>query len=179
MLSYQTFVTFPSLSYLLTLCCFTNFCRLIKLLSFSTLVFYSLFYVTYAPYECTCCTHHTNNPLSRLTVRMLSANTLSQLTSRLWPSCHFDLGGSRCGWGGGGSRRTTRYLHFHATRAKIDIAVTLKQNREDQPFPAPITRIVTTRARMGTVRHRTIVSISPQWVNRYHRRKVALPTRNV
>ncbi len=104
---------------------------------FSPLVFYSLFYVIYAPYKCTCCTHHTNNPLSRLTVRMLSANTLSQLTSCLWPSCHFDLGGSRCGWGGGGYRRKTGYLHFHATRAKIDIAVTLKQNREGPTVPSP------------------------------------------
>ncbi len=32
MLSYQTCVTFPSLSYLLTLCCLITFCRLIKLL---------------------------------------------------------------------------------------------------------------------------------------------------
>ncbi len=34
MLSYQTCVTFPFLYYLLTLCCFINFCRLIKLLSY-------------------------------------------------------------------------------------------------------------------------------------------------
>ncbi len=33
-LSYQTCVTFPFLYYLLTLCCFINFCRLIKLSSY-------------------------------------------------------------------------------------------------------------------------------------------------
>ncbi len=76
MLSYQTFVTFPSLSYLFTLCCFINFCRLIKLspsyqtfVIFSPFVIYSTFYVTYVPYKCTCCTHHTHNFYSRLIER--------------------------------------------------------------------------------------------------------------
>ncbi len=40
---------------------------------------------------------------------VLCANTVSQLNSRLWPSCHSDMGGSRHGWGF--SRRTTCYLH--------------------------------------------------------------------
>ncbi len=50
MLSYQTFISFPSLCYLLTLCCSINFVRLIKLMSyyktfviFSPFVIYSLF----------------------------------------------------------------------------------------------------------------------------------------
>ncbi len=33
-LSYQTYATFPFWCYLLTLCCFSNFCRFIKLLSY-------------------------------------------------------------------------------------------------------------------------------------------------
>ncbi len=53
--SYQAFVTFPSLCYLLAFCCFINFSRLIKLLSsyqsfvtFLPFATYSLFYVIYA-----------------------------------------------------------------------------------------------------------------------------------
>ncbi len=54
MSSCQTFVTFLSLRYLLTLCCFINFCRLIKLsLSYDHFVIYSLFtlstYLLYTP----------------------------------------------------------------------------------------------------------------------------------
>ncbi len=72
-LSYQTFVTFPSLFYLRTLCYFINFCRLIERLSFSHPLFLFTFNVIYAPYKCTCCKHHTHNSYSRLSVRTLSA----------------------------------------------------------------------------------------------------------
>ncbi len=79
MLSYQTSATFPSLFYPHTLCYFTNVCRLIKLSSsyqpfviFSPFVIYSLFYVIYASYKCTCCTHHKHKSLSCLIVHTLS-----------------------------------------------------------------------------------------------------------
>ncbi len=72
-LSYQTFVTFPSLSYLLTLCCFINFCHLINLSSFYQASVIFLPFVIYAPYKCTCCTPHKHNSLSCLIVRTLSA----------------------------------------------------------------------------------------------------------
>ncbi len=72
-LSYQTFITFPSLSYLPTFVALSNFCHLIKLLSFShpLLSIYFLRYLT--TYKCTCCPHHKQNAYSRLIVRTLSA----------------------------------------------------------------------------------------------------------
>ncbi len=45
----------------------TNFCH------FLTLCYLLTFYVIYAPYKCTCCTHHRHNSLSCLIVRTLSA----------------------------------------------------------------------------------------------------------
>ncbi len=99
-LSNQTFVTFPSLSYLLTLCCFITFCHLVNLSSFyQASVIFSPF-VIYAPYKCTCCTPHKHTSLSCLIVRTLSAPIyLSQFNRRLWLACHSDMGGSRHGWG--------------------------------------------------------------------------------
>ncbi len=58
---------------------FSNFCNFSQLvLSTHPLLLYQqcylyTFYVIYAPYKCTCCTHHKHNPLSRLIVRTLSA----------------------------------------------------------------------------------------------------------
>ncbi len=68
MLFYQTFATFPRWFYLHTLCYFITFCCLIKLLAS-----YQSFYVSYAPYKCTFCTHHKYNAHSCLIVRTLSA----------------------------------------------------------------------------------------------------------
>ncbi len=66
------------MSYLLTLCCFINFCHLINLsssyqtsVSFSPLVIYSLFHL--ATYICTRCTHHKHNSFSCLVLCTLSA----------------------------------------------------------------------------------------------------------
>ncbi len=65
MLSYQTFVTFPSWSYLLTPCCFINFSRLIKpLSSYQTFVIFSSF-VIYSHF--TLSTHPLNAPAVRTT----------------------------------------------------------------------------------------------------------------
>ncbi len=79
----------------------SKFCHLIELLSFShPLLSIHFFYVIYAPYKCTCCTHHITQ-LSLLSYRehALSANIPLELTRRLWPFCHSDMGGSRHGWG--------------------------------------------------------------------------------
>ncbi len=83
-LSYQTFVTFPSLSYLSYL---LNLCSLYHFLSpYQSFVVLSnvchllapcylfTFYVIISPYKCTCCTYHkNNNSFSCLIVRTLSA----------------------------------------------------------------------------------------------------------
>ncbi len=45
----------------------SNFCH------FLTTCYLFTFYVSYAPYNCTLCTHHKQNSYSRLTVRTLSA----------------------------------------------------------------------------------------------------------
>ncbi len=70
MLSYQTCVTFLSLSYLLTLCCFVNFSRLIKPLSsyqyfaiFSPFGIYSLFTLSTHPINAPA-VHTTNTAFS-------------------------------------------------------------------------------------------------------------------
>ncbi len=72
MLSYQTCVTFLSLSYLLTLCFFLNFSRLIKPLSsyqnfaiFSPFVIYSLFTLSTHPINAPA-VHTTNTAFSPL-----------------------------------------------------------------------------------------------------------------
>ncbi len=83
MLSCQTFVTFPSLSDLLSLCCFLNFSRLIKPLSsyqtcviFSSFVIYSHFALSTHPLNAPA-VHTTNTILSLLSYRApsLCANT--------------------------------------------------------------------------------------------------------
>ncbi len=74
--SYQTLATFPSLSYLHTLCYFINFCRLVVLSNschFLISCYLFTFYVTYASYKYTCCTHRvTQLSLYCLIVCMLS-----------------------------------------------------------------------------------------------------------
>ncbi len=58
----------------------SNFCHIL------TPCYLFTFYVIYAPYKCTCCTHHEHNSYSRLIVRStLCVSTLSQLNKRLWP----------------------------------------------------------------------------------------------
>ncbi len=107
MLPYQAFATFPRLLYLHILCYFINNCGLIKLSSsyqsfviFSTFPYQLITYAIYAPYKCTCTTHQTNQPsLSPYRAHALCANTTFQLNSRLWPSCHSDMGGIEHGWG--------------------------------------------------------------------------------
>ncbi len=76
----------------------SNFRRLIKHLSFSPLCYLLTFYVIYAPYKCTCCTH-TQLLLPSYWAHVLCANTVSQLNMRLWPSCHSDVGRSGHRWG--------------------------------------------------------------------------------
>ncbi len=106
MVSYQTFVTFPSLCYPHTLFYFINFFRLIKLSSSSnfchllTLSYLLTFYVIYAPYTCTCTTHLTaqlSHPSYRTYV--CCTNTPSPLNRRLPPSSHSGVGGPRHDWG--------------------------------------------------------------------------------
>ncbi len=131
MLSYQTFITFPNLS-ILTLCCFINFCHLIKPLSsyqtsviISPLVIYSLF---------TLSSHPINSPTVHITstttlfpsyrAHALCANIPFLLTRRLWPSCHSDYGGDRTVAGGFLIKQTDMfYIHFLKTRfiSKEDI----------------------------------------------------------
>ncbi len=84
MLSYQTFVAFPSLCFHPTLYCFINLFHVIKLSSyyqtfvtFSPFVIYP-FYFIYAPYNCTCTTHQATQLLpSSYRAHALCANTLS------------------------------------------------------------------------------------------------------
>ncbi len=88
---------------------------------FSPLVIYSLFYVTYAPYKCNCCTHSTTQlSLPSYRARALCANTPFQLNRRLWPTCHFDFGGTRHGWGF--SPTTTMYV-MNTNRQPLKTAV--------------------------------------------------------
>ncbi len=47
----------------------------------------------------------------------LCANIPFQLTRRLWPSCHSDMGGSRHGWGF--SLRTKRYPSVSPSRRRM------------------------------------------------------------
>ncbi len=85
MLYYQTF---PSLFYLHTLCNFINFCCLIT------------FYVIYAPYKCTYCTHH-NFP-SCLIVCTLSAPIHLSNSPGVFGHCAILIWGDRDVCGGGG-----------------------------------------------------------------------------
>ncbi len=107
MLSYQTFVTFPGSSYLLNLCCFINFCHLIKLLSFSHPLLSIRFLRFTHPINAHAVHTTTQLLLAPYRAHALCANTLSQLNRCPWPSCHSDMGGSRHGWGF--PTRTTRY----------------------------------------------------------------------
>ncbi len=78
MLSHQTFVTFPSLSYLLTLC------------------------VIYASYKFTCCAYHKHNSLSRLIKCTSSAPIHFPNQSGVFGHRAILIGGrggSRHGWG--------------------------------------------------------------------------------
>ncbi len=105
---------FPA--YLHTLCYFINVCRLIKLSSsyqsfviFSPFLIYSLFYVIYEPYKCTCTTHHTHNSLSCFIVRTLSAPIyLSYSPAVFGHRAFLTMGGTGRGWGF--PHRTNRYV---------------------------------------------------------------------
>ncbi len=52
---------------------YQTFIVLLNMCHFLTLWYLLTFYVTYAPYKFTCCTHHTDDSYSRLIVRTLSA----------------------------------------------------------------------------------------------------------
>ncbi len=92
-------MTFPSLCYLLTLYCFINCYRHIKLLPFSH-PFLSTRFLRYLPnYKCTCCTHHKHNSLPRLLERTPSAPI--RLSSSTVVFGHRAI---LLGWGGGGRR---------------------------------------------------------------------------
>ncbi len=104
----QTFVPFPSLSYLLTPCCFISFVTL-SIFRRLTLCYLLTFYVIYTPYKCTYCTHHKHNPLSRLIVRTLSAPIdLSNSPGVFGHRAILTLGGSDRGWGF--PHRTNRFV---------------------------------------------------------------------
>ncbi len=74
----SNFCNFPSLSYLLTLCCFFNFCQLINLLSsyqtsvISRFVIYSLFTLSTHPINAPAGHITKHNSYARLIVRTLS-----------------------------------------------------------------------------------------------------------
>ncbi len=73
--------------HLVTLCYFINFCHLLILCYARTLYMYLL------------CTPDNTTLIPVLSsARTLCAKILFQLSRRLWPSCHSDLGGSRHGW---------------------------------------------------------------------------------
>ncbi len=77
---------------------------------FSPLVIYSTFPLSTHPLNAPALHTTTQLLISSRCAHALCAKTLSQLNSRLWPSCHFDLGRSRHSWGV--SRRTTGYLQM-------------------------------------------------------------------
>ncbi len=112
MLSYQTFATFPNLLSLHTVCCFINFCRLIKFSSsyqtfviFSPFPIYSLFTIS---------THLINVPLNTtLSLSCLIVRTLSapiHISNSPGVFGHSDMGRSRHGWGF--SQRTSETLQI-------------------------------------------------------------------
>ncbi len=116
MLSYQTFITFPSLS-ILTLCSLYQF-----LSSYQSFVVLSIFchlltpchlftfYVIFSSYKCTCTTHQPHNSLSCLIVRTLSA--LIYLSYSPGVFCHraiLTIGGDRT-VAGGVPHRTNRLV---------------------------------------------------------------------
>ncbi len=78
-----------------------NFCRLIKLLSCSHPLL-STYFLRYKRTRYMYLFNTLNN------THALCANTPFQFNRHLWHSCHFDLGGSRHGWGF--SPRTNRHL---------------------------------------------------------------------
>ncbi len=63
-------------------------------------------------------TQQTQLLLPSYRVHVLCANAVSQLNSRLRPSCNFDLGGSRHGWEF--SRRKTCYLQMSPRETQVD-----------------------------------------------------------
>ncbi len=118
-LSYQTFVTFPSLSYLaylLTLCSLyqilspyqsfvvlSNFCHLLAPCYLFT------FYVIISPYKCTYCAHHKHNSFSCLIVCTLSAPIhFPNSTGVFGHRAILTMGGSDRGWGF--PHRTNRFV---------------------------------------------------------------------
>ncbi len=91
----------------------SNFRRLINLLSFSHPFLFIHFFTLsthpiYAPYKCTCCTHHKHKSLPCLIVRTLSAPIyLYKSPGVIGQRAILTMGGSDRGWGF--SRRTICY----------------------------------------------------------------------
>ncbi len=117
MLSYQTFTTFTNFS-ILTLCCFINFCHLIKPISscktfviFSPFLIYSLFALSTHPINVPAQHTTNNNSFFCLIVRTLSA--LIYISNSPGAFAILTMGGSDRGWGL--PHRTNRYVSLAST----------------------------------------------------------------